>query len=61
MGTYRFFDVGAIAWYLRCIPWQIPGFSLEEYGERMELLHEMIEERGFLDFVSHRFYLVAQK
>jgi len=61
MGTYRFFDVGAIACYLRCIPWQIPGFSLDEYGERMELLHEMIEKEGFLDFVSHRFYLVAQK
>ncbi len=61
MGSYRFFDVPGIAYYLKCIPWQIPDFSVEKYGERMELLQEIMEKKGFLDFLSHRFYLVAQR
>ena len=27
----RFFDVGAIVYYLKAIPWQIPDFSVEGY------------------------------
>jgi hypothetical protein len=29
----RFADVGALAWYLKAIPWCIPGFSIERYRE----------------------------
>ncbi len=61
MGTYRFFDIGAVVYYLKCIPWQIPGFSIEEYEDRLELMHEGIEKRGYMDFLCHRFYLVAER
>jgi SAM-dependent methyltransferase len=29
----RFADVGALAWYLKAIPWCIPDFSIERYRE----------------------------
>ncbi len=27
----RFFDIVAIVYYLKAIPWQIPDFSVEQY------------------------------
>ena len=34
-----FSDVGALAWYLRMIPWTVPDFSIERYRERLAELH----------------------
>jgi hypothetical protein len=34
-----FADVGAFAWYLRAVPWIVPGFSVEAYRDRLERLH----------------------
>ena len=56
-----FLDIGAVAFYLRTIPWQIPGFRLDDYRERMFRLHQRIQRRGPLTVRSHRFCIVAQK
>ncbi|MFP4497942.1 MAG: class I SAM-dependent methyltransferase [Vulcanimicrobiota bacterium] len=57
----RFYDVGAIVFYLKAIPWQIPDFSVEKYFDNLDSLRCRIEEKGFLDFRSHRFLIVATK
>jgi len=37
--TRRFTDVGAFAWYLRMIPWAVPGFTIAAHREALERLH----------------------
>jgi SAM-dependent methyltransferase len=57
----RFFDVGAIVYYLKAIPWQIPDFSVEGYFDKLVEIHNHIEQRGYIDFHMDRFLIVAEK
>lgn len=57
----RFFDVGAIVYYLKAIPWQIPDFSVERYFERLLEVHTMIQQKGFVDVRYARFFIVGEK
>lgn len=41
--TLTFGDVGALAWYLRAIPWTVPDFDLETSHDRLRRLHESSE------------------
>lgn len=34
-----FADVGAFAWYLRMVPWTVPGFAIEDHRARFEEIH----------------------
>ena len=61
MGKYRFYDIGAIVYYLKCIPWQVSDFSVKKYIDRLEIINKIILEKGYIDFISHRFCLVVQK
>ena len=60
-GSTRFYDVDSLVYYLKCIPWQIPDFSIEHYLDRLYLLHLQISAHGYTDFINQRFYLVAKK
>lgn len=55
----RFYDVGAVVYYLRAVPWQIPDFTLERYADGLWELQGRIEKDGYLDVPSHRFLLQA--
>jgi len=57
----RFFDVGAILYCLKAVPWQIPDFSVEKYFAKLVEIHNIIQAQGYIDFHSHRFLIVAQK
>lgn len=57
----RFYDLGAIVFYLKAIPWQIPEFSIEAYREPLEQLYERMSRTGYFDATCHRFYIVARK
>ena len=57
----RFYDVGAIVYYLKAIPWQIPDFSIEKYFNSLKNLHHMIQNEGYIDVKEHRFFVVAKK
>jgi len=59
--TTRFFDVGAIVFYLAKIPWAIPGFSVEKYFNQLYEINNIIQEIGYLDVSNHRFFLKAYK
>ena len=61
IGKYRFYDIGAIVYYLKCIPWQVSDFTIEKYFDRLDIIHKIIVKRGYIDFISHRFYLIVQK
>jgi SAM-dependent methyltransferase len=51
-----FADIGALAWYLRRVPWTIPGFTIERHREALLRLHDQdIRVR------AERFWLRATK
>jgi len=57
----RFYDVGAIVYYLKAIPWQIPDFSVEKYLPGLLKIDNIIKEKGFYDINYHRFFISVKK
>jgi SAM-dependent methyltransferase len=57
----RFYDVGAIVYQLKAIPWQIPDFSVEAYFDRLKAVHEKIQRDGYVDVLEHRFFIIVEK
>jgi len=57
----RFYDVGAIVYQLRAVPWQIPDFRVESYFEQLKAIHHTIQQVGYVDVLEHRFFIIAQK
>lgn len=57
----RFFDIGAIIYYLKAIPWQIADFSVEKYFDKLVEIHNRIQRDHYLDVHSHRFLIIARK
>lgn len=56
-----FFDIGAVVYYLKAIPWQIEGFDPETHAEGLKKLHNIIERQGSFTATAHRFLIVARK
>ena len=57
--TQRFYDIGAIVYQLKAVPWQIPDFSVEVYFDRLLDIHHRIECEGFVDVLEQRFFIIA--
>ncbi|SCC37683.1 class I SAM-dependent methyltransferase [Bacillus mycoides] len=55
----RFYDVGAVVYYLKAIPWQIPDFTVDSYNEELYRIHEIILQKGYFDVKQHRFIIKA--
>jgi SAM-dependent methyltransferase len=57
----EFFDVAAVVHFLRKVIWIVPGFTVDEYRDRLATMHRHIEENG--PFVAHstRFLIEANK
>jgi SAM-dependent methyltransferase len=57
----RFYDVGAIVYYLKAVPWVIPDFSIRKYFKALILLNREIGLKGYVEVRNHRFVVVGQK
>ena len=57
----RFFDVGAIVYYCKIIPWSIPDFSVKKYKNKLFEIHDIILEKGFIEVKDSRFMIIAKK
>lgn len=57
----RYYDVGAIVYYLKAIPWEIPDFSVEKYFDKLVEVHHLIQQEGYVDVPFHQFFIIAQK
>ena len=57
----KFYDIEAIVYFLKVIPWQIPDFRVEKYFEKLFKLAKIIEKKGCLTVSQHRFIVVAGK
>ncbi|MYS23448.1 Methyltransferase domain-containing protein [Streptomyces sp. DvalAA-14] len=57
----EFLDIGAVVYFLRKVIWMVPGFTVEQYRDRLRDLHELIAAEG--PFVAHatRYLIEAGK
>jgi len=55
------YDIGAIIYYFKAIPWQLPDFTIEKYLNKLIALHHEIEKKGYFETTSERFFILAKK
>jgi SAM-dependent methyltransferase len=60
-GTISFADVGALVYYLRAIPWEVPDFSVHRFTPELLGLHRLLGDSGSLRFSEGRFVIRARK
>ena len=60
-GAFTFTDVGAIAYYLKAVPWIVPGFSVATHLDGLVALQTELEEQGKLHFAAKKFLIEARK
>jgi SAM-dependent methyltransferase len=57
----RYFDIGALVYHLKAVPWIVPDFSVKKYFPALTKLNNVIEGEGYLEVRNHRFLVVAVK
>jgi SAM-dependent methyltransferase len=57
----RIFDIGAIVYYFKAAPWQMPDFTIEKYLKQLREIHKKIMEKGYIEITSHRFLIKCKK
>ena len=56
----RFYDIGAVVYYLKAIPWLVEDFTPEKYKKQLLYIYETIKQNGYYEMLSHYFMIVAQ-
>lgn len=58
----RYHDVGAIAFYLKAVAWEIPDFTVDRYAGPLLALHRRLEQGAVpVEVGFHLFVLVAER
>ncbi|MET9724260.1 class I SAM-dependent methyltransferase [Streptomyces zaomyceticus] len=57
----EFHDVGAVVYFLRKVIWMVPGFTVDQYRDRLRQLHDRIESEGSFAAHTTRFLIEARK
>jgi hypothetical protein len=60
-GELAFTDVGAIVYYLKAIPWLVPGFRVESHLKYLLNLQKRQENNESLTFISRKYLIEARK
>ncbi len=60
-GRLAFTDVGAIVYYLKAVPWLVPGFSVASHTDQLMALQSNLESQGELAFAARNYLIEAQK
>ena len=60
-GRLVFSDVGAIVYYLKATPWEVPGFSVKTHLRYLLALQERVEAGGKLAFYAAKYFIEATK
>jgi len=58
---YSFFDIGAVVYTLKAIPWLLDDFSVDRYRDRLLAMHDHIQEHGSFTVKDQRFLIEAVK
>jgi SAM-dependent methyltransferase len=57
----RFYDLGALAYYLKTIPWEIPDFTVERYFAALRRINRTLRKEGFIETERDRYLIVARR
>ncbi len=57
----EFYDVGGVVYFLRLVPWIVPGFAVAKYRPQLRDLHDEIEQHGSFRATASRFLIEARK
>jgi len=57
----RFYDMGALVWFARILPWEFPDFCVEGCLDRLVSAQQKLEAEGSICGHTHRFLLIAKK
>jgi SAM-dependent methyltransferase len=60
-GKLVFTDVGAIVYYLKAIPWSVPGFSVKSHLDNLLRLQQRLESGEELAYEARKYLIEAQK
>jgi len=65
-GRFTFTDVGAIVYYLKAVPWIVPGFSVMTHLDGLLALQARLEKEAgqpgvALSFTAKKFFIEARK
>lgn len=60
-GRLSFTDVGAIVYYLKAVPWLVPGFSVATHLAHLTKLQHQSDSGKPLEFVSRKYMIEARK
>jgi SAM-dependent methyltransferase len=60
-GELTFTDVGAIVYYLKAVPWLVPGFSVGSHWKYLLNLQNQLEDKESLTFTARKYLIEARK
>lgn len=58
---FIFYDIGALVYQLRAVPWQVPGFAVEQYEATLRRIDAHIRTDGRFQVRAHRFLIHAHR
>jgi SAM-dependent methyltransferase len=60
-GQFVFHDVGALVYYLKAVPWLVPGFSVATHADDLLRLQARLQHQGALAFEARKYLIEAVK
>lgn len=60
-GELAFIDVGAVVFYLKAVPWLVPGFSVDSHSDGLIELQRRLDAGDRLVFEARKFLVEARK
>jgi SAM-dependent methyltransferase len=60
-GTLLFTEVAAIVYYLKAVPWLVPGFSVESHLPYLLNLQQRLDQGEPLSFAARKYWIEARK
>ncbi|MDD3277968.1 MAG: SAM-dependent methyltransferase [Lachnospiraceae bacterium] len=57
----KFYDVGAFVWFAHIIEWEFPNFSVDKCFDKLMCMQKIVDEKGIIEGIIHRYLIVAKK
>ncbi len=60
-GKLAFIDVGAVVYFLKAVPWLVPGFSVDSHVDHLMALQKQIDKQDQLVYWASNYLIEARK
>lgn len=60
-GRLVFTDVGSVVYYLKAVPWLVPGFSVASHTDHLMALQKTLETQGELAYEARNYLIEAER